>query len=40
MRDDFSKFYAVTDDKFKSGEFDKSVKKNDQMQTKGIHLDM
>ena len=38
MRDDFSKFYAVTDDKFKSGEFDKSVKKNDQMQTKGIEV--
>ena len=36
MRDDFSKFYAVTDDKFKSEDFDKNVKKGDQLQTKGI----
>ena len=38
MRNDFSKFYAVTDDKFKSEDFDKNVKKNDQLQTKGIEV--
>ena len=38
MRSDFSKFYAVTDDKFKSVDFDKNVKKTDQIQTKGIEV--
>ena len=38
MRDDFSKFYAVTDDKYKSEEFDKNVKKENQIQTKGIEV--
>jgi len=38
MREDFSKFYAVTDDKFKKEEFDKHVKKSDQLQTKGIEV--
>ncbi len=38
MRDNFSKFYAVTDDKFKSEDFDKNVKKGDQLQTKGIEV--
>ena len=38
MRNDFSKFYAVTDDKFKSEDFDKNVKKEDQLQTKGIEV--
>ena len=38
MRNDFSKFYAVTDDKFKSEDFDKNVKKKDQIQTKGIEV--
>ncbi len=38
MREDFSKFYAVTDDKFKKDEFDKNVKKSDQLQTKGIEV--
>jgi len=38
MRDDFSKFYAVTDDKFKKEEFDTNVKKKDQLQTKGIEV--
>ena len=38
MRDDFSKFYAVTDDKFKSNDFDKNVKKENQIQTKGIEV--
>ena len=38
MRDDFSKFYSVTDEKFNSDEFNKKVKKNDQLQTKGIEV--
>ena len=38
MRTDFSQFYAVTDDKFKSEDFDKNVKKEDQIQTKGIEV--
>ena len=38
MREDFSKFYAVTDDKFKKEEFDKNVKKPNQLQTKGIEV--
>jgi len=38
MRNDFSKFYAVTDDKFKAEDFDKNVKKGDQIQTKGIEV--
>ncbi len=38
MRNDFAKFYAVTDDKFNSKDFDSNVKKNDQMQTKGIEV--
>ena len=38
MREDFSKFYAVTDEKFNSDDFDKKVKKNDQLQTKGIEV--
>ncbi len=38
MREDFSKFYAVTDDKFKKQEFDKNVKNSDQLQTKGIEV--
>ena len=38
MRNDFSKYYAVTDDEFKSIEFDKNVKKENQIQTKGIEV--
>ena len=38
MRNDFSKFYAVTDDKFKTEDFNKIVKKGDQIQTKGIEV--
>ena len=38
MREEFSNFYAVTDDKFKKEEFDKNVKKSDQLQTKGIEV--
>ena len=38
MRDDFSKFYAVTDDKFKKDDFDNNVKKENQLKTKGIEV--
>ncbi len=38
MREDFSKFYAVTDDKYNKDEFDKNVKKSDQLMTKGIEV--
>ncbi len=38
MRNDFSKFYAVTDDKFKIEDFNKNVKKENQIQTKGIEV--
>ena len=38
MRDDFSKFYAVTDEKFKSEDFNNNVKKDNQLQTKGIEV--
>ena len=38
IRDDFSKFYAVTDEKFKSEDFNKNVKKDNQLQTKGIEV--
>ncbi len=38
MRKDFSQFYAVTDDKFKKEDFDKSVEKSKQIQTKGIEV--
>ena len=34
MRKDFSSFYAVTDDKYKKDEFDKSVDKSNQIITK------
>ena len=38
MRNDFSKFYAVTDEKYTEKDFDKNVKKNDQIKTKGIEV--
>ena len=38
MRKDFSSFYAVTDDKYKKDEFDKSVDKSNQIITKGIEV--
>ena len=38
MRDDFTKIYAVTDEKFKEEEFNKTVKKENQMKTKGIEV--
>ena len=38
MRDDFNKFYAVTDEKYKKDEFNKIVKKENQIITKGIEV--
>ena len=38
MREDFSKFYAVTDEKYNKDEFNKKVKKKNQIVTKGIEV--
>ena len=38
MRNDFSSFYAVTDEKFNKSDFDLKVKKEDQISTKGIEV--
>ena len=38
MREDFTKIYAVTDEKYKEEEFNKNVKKENQMFTKGIEV--
>ena len=38
MRNEFSEIYAVTDEKFNKKEFDKKVKKDNQMITKGIEV--
>ena len=38
MRDDFTKIYAATDEKHKEDEFNKKVKKENQMVTKGIEV--
>ena len=38
MREDFTKVYAVTDDKFKEDQFNKLVKKENQMKAKGIEV--
>ena len=38
MRDDFTKIYAVTDEKFKKEEFNKLVTKENQVITKGIEV--
>jgi prolyl-tRNA synthetase len=38
MREDFTKIYAVTDEKYKEEEFNKSVKKENQIITKGIEV--
>jgi prolyl-tRNA synthetase len=38
MRKDFSNFYAVTDEKFDEKKFNDTVKKNDQIRTKGIEV--
>jgi len=38
MRNDFSSFYAVTDEKFNQNDFDSRVNKEDQISTKGIEV--
>ena len=38
MRKDFSNFYAVTDEKFDEKKFSETVKKNNQIRTKGIEV--
>ena len=38
MRDDFTKIYAVTDEKFNEAEFNKKVEKQNQIVTKGIEV--
>ncbi len=38
MRDDFSSVYAVTDEKYKKEDFNKKVKKENQIKTKGIEV--
>ncbi len=38
MREDFTKIYAVTDEKFKKEDFNKLVKKENQIITKGIEV--
>ena len=38
MREDFTKIYAVTDEKYKKDEFNKKVKKENQIITKGIEV--
>ena len=38
MREDFTKFYAATDEKYIKEEFNKLVKKENQIVTKGIEV--
>ena len=38
MRNDFTSYYAATDDKFKEEDFNKNVKKENQIKTKGIEV--
>ena len=38
MREDYSNIYSVTDDKFDEKEFNKKVKKENQLKTKGIEV--
>tara|TARA_Y100000590_G_scaffold404473_1_gene492044 strand:+ start:71 stop:1399 length:1329 start_codon:yes stop_codon:yes gene_type:complete len=38
LRKKYEKFYAVTDDKFKKEDFEKNVKKENQLVTKGIEV--
>jgi len=38
MRDDYTNFYSVTDDKFNEKEFNTKVKKENQLKTKGIEV--
>ena len=39
MRDDFTKIYAVTDEKYNKEQFNKLVKKENQIITKGIEVE-
>ena len=38
LRNEYDKFYAVTDDKFNKSEFEKKVEKENQLTTKGIEV--
>ena len=38
MREDFTKIYAVTDEKYKKEDFNKLVQKENQIITKGIEV--
>ena len=38
MRNEYEKYYAVTDDKYNKNEFEKSVEKNNMLITKGIEV--
>ena len=38
LRSEFEKYYAVTDEKFNKLEFEKNVKENNRLQTKGIEV--
>jgi len=38
MREDYTKIYSVTDDKFDENEFNENVKKENQLKTKGIEV--
>tara|TARA_B100001123_G_C15295420_1_gene1018996 strand:- start:1724 stop:2470 length:747 start_codon:yes stop_codon:yes gene_type:complete len=38
LKNKYDEFYAVTDDKFKKEDFEKKVKKNNQLITKGIEV--
>ena len=38
MRKKYDEFYAVTDDKYKKEDFEKKVKKENQLITKGIEV--
>ena len=38
LRDEYDKFYAVTDDKYNKENFEKNVKKENQLVTKGIEV--
>ena len=38
MRKEYNKFYAVTDDKFNKADFEKNIKKENQLITRGIEV--
>ena len=38
LRDQYDKYYAVTDDKFKEEDFEKNIKKENQLITRGIEV--